>query len=122
MSDKDENTVYLKCNVNEVFVSTEVCQYFSNTLSNPIELSISFPIKQEIQLNKFVVRIGNKVIVSKVLPKEKAKEKYDDSVSSGNLGFLGNYNDDGLNCINWKYFTSRKNNFRNIFSSIINIK
>ena len=97
MSDKDENTVYLKCNVNEVFVSTEVCQYFSNTLSNPIELSISFPIKQEIQLNKFVVRIGNKVIVSKVLPKEKAKEKYDDSVSSGNLGFLGNYNDDGLN-------------------------
>ena len=97
ISDKDENTVYLKCNVNEVFVSTEVCQYFSNTLSNPIELSISFPIKQEIQLNKFVVRIGNKVIVSKVLPKEKAKEKYDDSVSSGNLGFLGNYNDDGLN-------------------------
>ena len=97
MSDKDENTVYLKCNVNEVFVSTEVCQYFSNPLSNPIELSISFPIKQEIQLNKFVVRIGNKVIVSKVLPKEKAKEKYNDSVSSGNLGFLGDYNNDGLN-------------------------
>ena len=48
MSDKVENSVYLKCNENKVFVSTEVCQYFSNTLSNPIELSISFPIKQEI--------------------------------------------------------------------------
>ncbi len=74
ISDKDENTVYLKCNVNEVFVSTEVCQYFSNTLSNPIELSISFPIKQEIQLNKFVVRIGNKVIVTKDFQKRKLKK------------------------------------------------
>ncbi len=97
MSEEDENIVYLTCNVNEVYASTEVRQYFTNPLSNPIELSISFPIKQEIQLNNFVITIGNKIVKSKILPKEKAKEKYDDSISSGNTGFLGNYSDDGWN-------------------------
>ena len=47
MSEQDENIVYLTCNVNEVYASTEVLQYFTNPLSNPIELSISFPFKQE---------------------------------------------------------------------------
>ncbi len=97
MSGEDENTVYLTCNVNEAYATTEVRQYFTNPLSNPIELSISFPIKQEIQLNKFVITIGDKTVISKILPKEKAKEKYDDSISSGKGGFLGNYSDDGLN-------------------------
>jgi len=98
MSGKDENIVYLTCNVNEAFASTEVRQYFTNPLSNPIELSISFPIKQEIQLNKFVVTIGEKKVISKILPKEKAKEKYDDTIASGNAGFVGNYSNDG-----WSY-------------------
>ena len=98
MSKEDENIVYLNCNVNEVYASTEVRQFFTNPLSNPIELSISFPIKQEIQFNKFAVTIGNKIVISKILPKEKAKEKYTDSISSGNTGFIGDYSNDG-----WSY-------------------
>jgi len=97
MSEQDENIVYLTCNVNEVYSSTEVLQNFINPLSNPIELSISFPFKQEIQINKFTVTIGNKKIISKILSKEKAEEKYSDSISSGNTGFIGNYSDDGWN-------------------------
>ncbi len=95
MSNEDENTVFLNCEANEVFLSTQATQYFTNLLSNPIELSINFPIKQEIQLNNFVVTIGSKTVISKILPKEKAEEKYDDSISSGNTGFIGNYNTDG---------------------------
>lgn len=30
-----------------------------------------------------VIRIGDREIVSKIMPKEKAQEKYDDAVSSG---------------------------------------
>ena len=95
MSNEDENTVFLNCEANEVFLSTQATQYFTNLLSNPIELSINFPIKQEIQLNNFVVTIGSKTVISKILPKEKAEEKHDDSISSGNTGFMGNYNNDG---------------------------
>ncbi len=96
MSKQDENTVYLTCNVNEVYCSTECVQYFSNSLSNPIELSISIPIKQEIQFNKFKATIDKKIIISKVLEKEKAKEKYNDLISSGNSAFIGDYDDNEM--------------------------
>ena len=48
-----EDTIYIKSNINEIFASTELTQYFINSLENPIELIISFPIKEEINLNKF---------------------------------------------------------------------
>ena len=50
-----EDVIYLKSNINEVFSSTDVTQYFINHLENPIELTISFPIKNEIILNKFTI-------------------------------------------------------------------
>ena len=50
-----EDVIYLKSNINEVFSSTEVTQYFINHLENTIELTISFPIKNEIILNKFTI-------------------------------------------------------------------
>ena len=50
-----EDVIYLKSNINEVFSSTDVIQYFINHLENPIELTISFPIKNEIILNKFTI-------------------------------------------------------------------
>ena len=42
-----EDVIYLKSNINEVFSSIEVTQYFINHLENPIELTISFPIKND---------------------------------------------------------------------------
>ena len=35
-----EDVIYLKSNINEVFSSTEVTQYFINHLENTIELTI----------------------------------------------------------------------------------
>ena len=67
-----EDTIYLKSHINEIYAYTELTQYFINHLENSIELIISFPIKEEISLNKFIIKIGEKIVSSKVMQKEKA--------------------------------------------------
>ncbi|MBP5700143.1 MAG: VWA domain-containing protein, partial [Methanobrevibacter sp.] len=56
-------------------------------------LLINFPIKDEIQLSRFQVTINNKIVISRVFEKEKAKEKYSDSIAGGNVGILSSYDD-----------------------------
>ena len=85
MEERDD-TVYLHSKINEIFATTESIQYFTNILNNPIELTIYIPIIEEITLMKFVISINEKIIISKVLSKEKEKEKYTDAISSGNEG------------------------------------
>ena len=72
---KNEDTVYLSSKINEVFAITEMTQYFTNELPNPRELTILFPIMKEIILSKFEVTIDDKVIVSKIMPKEYSERK-----------------------------------------------
>ena len=88
-----EDTIYLHSQINEVYASTELTQYFTNPLDKTIELSISFPIKEEINLTKFIVTIGEKTVASKIMAKEKAEEKYNDTLVSGNTGFISSFND-----------------------------
>ena len=92
-----EDTIYLSSKVNEIYAATELTQYFTNPLDSAIELSITFPIKEEISLTKFVVTIGDKIVLSKVMPKEKAEEKYNDSMASGNQGFISRYDEQMTN-------------------------
>lgn len=92
MKDEDnerEDTIYLKSNINEIYATTEITQYFINKLDNPIELIISFPIKEEISLNKFIIKIGEKTVSSKIMEKKEAEQKYKDSLNEGNIPFLG---------------------------------
>jgi len=91
MKEKQDDIVYISSEINEIFSATEVKQSFTNELENPIELSISFPIIERLTLSKFVVTIDNKMIISKVLSKNKAEEKYNDAVSSGNVGFISRF-------------------------------
>ena len=95
----EDSTVTINSTINELFATSEVTQSFTNTLSNSIELKISFPLKQEIQLTRFVITIGNKTIISKVLPKEKAEEKYTDAIASGNTGILSTMDKTGKSYI-----------------------
>ena len=95
MEDKKE-IIYLNSYINEIYATTEITQYFTNTLDNAIELSISFPIKEEINITKFIVTTEDKTICSKVMSKEKAEEKYNDSISSGNTGFISRYDDEKM--------------------------
>ena len=89
-----ENTIYLTSNINEVFATTRTTQYFTNPLDSPIELSVSFPNKEEINLSKFVIKMGEKVVLSKIMEKEKAEKKYEKSIKSGNIGFISKYEED----------------------------
>ena len=85
--------------INEIFATTEVTQYFTNPLDETIELLISFPIKEEISLIKFIATIGDKTIESKVMKKEEAEEKYDNSIYAGNTGFISKYGQDMKNYV-----------------------
>jgi len=91
MKEKQDDIVYISSEINEIFSATEVKQSFTNELESPIELSISFPIIEKLTLSKFVVTIDDKMIISKVLSKDKAEEKYNDAVSSGNVGFISRF-------------------------------
>ena len=94
MKKKEDNTVFISCKVNEIFASTEMTQYFTNELENPIELKILFPINKKLSLSKFIVSMDEKNIISKVMSKEKAEEKYVDTIASGNVGFKSSYEDE----------------------------
>ena len=65
-----------------------------NTLDKPIELSVSFPIDEDISLIKFTIIVDEKVYISKVMEKVKAEEKYFDVIASGNAGFISNYDEE----------------------------
>ena len=94
MEEKREDKVYLNCKVNEIFATTEITQYLTNESDDSIELKILFPILKKLSLSKFIVTLNDKEIISKVMPKEKAAEKYNDSIALGNIGFLSKYEDD----------------------------
>ena len=93
-NDKAEDTIYIKSSINEVFASTEVLQYFKNILDDTIELSVSFPIKEEISLSKFEITIGDRKVSSIIMEKEKAHEKYEETISQGNIGFISEYTEE----------------------------
>ena len=92
-TDKDDEIVFITSSINEVFATSEVVEYFTNHLNKAVELTVSFPLKHEIQLTKFIITIGNKTVISKVLSKEKANEKYTDAIASGNTGILSSFNE-----------------------------
>lgn len=94
--DEFDSIAYINCSINEIYAVTEIKQTFTNKQQKNIELSIRFPIKEEIQLNKFVVFKGEEIILSKVMDKEKAIEKYSDSIAEGNTGIISSYNNDNL--------------------------
>ena len=87
---KEEN-IFIKSDVNEFYAITQVTQYYKNNNKVPVELNIIYPLKREINFRKFTVNINGKKSISKIFPKEKAEEKYTDSMAGGNIGILSKY-------------------------------
>ena len=85
------NNIYIIADLNEAIAKTEVIQYYNNDTNNPIELTLTIPNLPEIQISEFKIKKGSQIITSKILEKEKAKEKYNDAISSGNTGIILNY-------------------------------
>ena len=82
------NSISIITHINELMSQTEVTQYFQNTLKTPIELEIVIPQLSNFNITRFEMIKNNKKIVSKLLEKEKAKEKYNDTITTGNYGFI----------------------------------
>ena len=83
------SNIEVKVKVNEVFSVTEVVQWFKNDSEESKEAKIFLPKINQLQFSGLKAKIGEREVVSKVYSKEKAEEKYSDSVASGNTGFLG---------------------------------
>jgi hypothetical protein len=78
-------TVEIDSKVNELFIKTSVTQKIENNSENPIELKIYVYKNESCIFSSFSAKIGDSILVkSKVIKKEKAKEKYTDAISSGN--------------------------------------
>ena len=86
-------TVNLICNINEVMGQIEIIQYYKNTSKSPIELLMEIPELTSCSLTRFEMTLNNQKVISKILEKEKAKEKYNDSITTGNYSFTS-FNDD----------------------------
>jgi len=95
MESKNTEIIYIIAKVNEIFASTEIHQFYINLKENPVELSLSYPIQTNFILSKFQIKLNGKIIISKILNKEKAEQKYDDSIASGNSGFISRYSNRG---------------------------
>ena len=98
MSENDEklDSINIISHINELICQTEITQYFKNTQKNPIELEIELPQISNCNITKFEMIKNNQKIVSQILEKEKAKEKYIDDISTGNYSFIS-YNEDDKN-------------------------
>ena len=93
----DVDSINLQVEINDLFAKSEIIQVYQN--GNDIkELYCLFPIKRNRQITKFTAKIGDKIIKSKIYPKEKAEEKYNDTIASGNYGLISEY-DSSLNNI-----------------------
>ena len=86
------NSIRIITHINELMSQTEITQYFKNTRKTPIELEIVIPQLSNCNITRFEMIKNNKKIVSKLLEKEKAKEKYNDTITTGNYGFIS-YNE-----------------------------
>ena len=86
-----EETIYINSNVNEFYALTQVTQYYKNNNNKSIELTIIYPLKKEINFRKFNIKINDKKAYSKIFEKEKADEKFSDTIASGNVGVTAKY-------------------------------
>ena len=84
-----KTSIEIDSKVNELYSKTIVTQKIENDSENPIELKIYVYKKENCIFSSFSAKIGDSVTVkSKVIKKEKAKEKYADNISSGNAAIF----------------------------------
>ena len=96
-----KNKVTINTKINEVFAKTIVTYNIINNSSSPIELSVNFLKNiEKIIFSSYYAKIGNsKIMHSKVIKTEKAEEKYNDSISSGNFAISSTLDDRDINKI-----------------------
>ena len=87
--DMDKVFTRVTSNTNGIFCKTKVTQLFSNPYDTPLELKIYILKTDKIIFSSFECQIGKSIKVkSKVIKEEKAQEKYEDSIASGNAAIF----------------------------------
>ena len=82
-------SVKIDSKVNEIFAKIKVIQKFKNQSENPIELNIYVHKNDNLIFSSFNAKIGDSITFkSKVIKKEKAEIKYNDSIASGNAAIF----------------------------------
>ena len=92
---KEHQIIYQTITANEIFAKTQIFQSFLNDYSFPLETKVVIPLLNSFILTKFAIKVDDKIIISKILEKEKGKEKYTDEIASGNAAFLGKLSESG---------------------------
>ena len=62
--------------------------YHNPSTKSALECTYKFPLEKKTLLAKFEASIEDKVVVTKIIKKEKAREKYDDAVAGGNAAVM----------------------------------
>ena len=94
------NTININTHINELICQTEVIQYFKNSRETAIELEMVIPQLSDINITRFEIIKKDQKIISQLLEKEKAKEKYNDTISTGNSSLISyNENDTTKICL-----------------------
>ena len=88
----------LDTTINEFYAKTIVTQKFLNSKENPLELKIiGNKTKENFIFLSFTCQIGDSIKVkSKIIKKEKAEEKYTDTISSGNSAIYVTYENNNI--------------------------
>ena len=92
----NDDIIYVSTNLNELYSESIITQTFTNETNNSIELILAIPIYSDILISQFTIKIGENEGISKIIEKEKSKEKYTDSISEGNTSVIS-YSDDEKN-------------------------
>ena len=80
-------TIQINIHINEIMAETTVIQHYKNNSTNAIDLSMVLPQLVNCIITKFEMTMGDSLIISKILSKEKAEKNYNDIISSGKFGF-----------------------------------
>ena len=83
-----EEILYLNIELSEIYAKTEITQYYENKTDHPLELKVNISLAKEIYISSFKAKIGDKVIESKIMEKEKAKEKYNDVIATNRSAYM----------------------------------
>ena len=85
------NEIIVDTFVNEICCEKKINFFIHNITNETYEISSYIPLDKYSILKSFKASIGDKVVISKVMEKEKAQEKYSDSIAEGNYSVIGNY-------------------------------
>ena len=86
--------VDIKSEIRGSFAVTNVeLRYVNPHVDSPLECTYVFPVEKTTILAKFEAMIDNRVVATKVMEKEKAKEKFDDAIATGQAAVMAKKDD-----------------------------